>query len=484
MKAFIKSVAALLSAAVLAVFFVASVSAETEGSCYKTGDIIEFGTYPQSIVSDETLVAQLNGQQLSWVSFGYYSGNGEYGSAQPSDFMKYADVEFNGEKYRAIKIDSYRPSVSRNPLNGETSYQKDLGLETDTVYWYKFEPVKWVVLDPESGYLLCNSIVDSQPFRNVVYYDDAQFIFNAHYADAEFTVPANDYETSYIKSWLENDFKNIAFDENEKAIIISNPYLSIKSALTDENAGFNGDFAAVDAARTKVGSDYAKSQGLLITEGKAASYWWLGDKDFFIYQNAPTVNYDGCANTLGFVDATHIGVCPSVNINLSKLEYTLTVDDGDGNVTQYKYKCGASPEISAPEKAGYRFTGWEPSLPSVMPAADVKVKAVYEKLAVKDVEIAQAPDVSKYFYKDDAALDTEGLAVKITYEDGSTEITDDISRFEISGFSADSLGKKEISVTYEGVTDTFSINVKFNLFVWFRYIFRFIFGQRSLLLPL
>ena len=60
---------------------------------YKVGDIIEFGSYPQSQVTDEETLKALNSLELEWVSYGYYNNYGQ------SDFMKYADVSYNGEKY-------------------------------------------------------------------------------------------------------------------------------------------------------------------------------------------------------------------------------------------------------------------------------------------------------------------------------------------------------------------------------------------------
>lgn len=77
---------------------------------YLVGDIIEFGSYPQSEVTDSALVAALKEQPLEWISYGYYSGSGELGSMAESDYMKYADVEYNGEKYRAVTFSKYRPN--------------------------------------------------------------------------------------------------------------------------------------------------------------------------------------------------------------------------------------------------------------------------------------------------------------------------------------------------------------------------------------
>ena len=56
---------------------------------YKTGDIIEFGSYPQTDVT-ASMGAALNAQGGTWRSYGYYSGTGdrEDGLMTASDYMR------------------------------------------------------------------------------------------------------------------------------------------------------------------------------------------------------------------------------------------------------------------------------------------------------------------------------------------------------------------------------------------------------------
>lgn len=68
-----KALAALLAAVML--LSVASVSAFAAGSkTYRTGDIMEFGSYPQSRVKDSSTISKLDAVKKSWISYGYYSG--------------------------------------------------------------------------------------------------------------------------------------------------------------------------------------------------------------------------------------------------------------------------------------------------------------------------------------------------------------------------------------------------------------------------
>ena len=86
--------------------------AQAETLDYEVGDIIEFGTYPQSKVTDSATITALNGLALDWNYYNYYSGNDSWGSMKSDNFMSYADVTYGGTKYRAVKFSAYRPFYS------------------------------------------------------------------------------------------------------------------------------------------------------------------------------------------------------------------------------------------------------------------------------------------------------------------------------------------------------------------------------------
>lgn len=94
----------------------------------KTEDIILFGSYPQSKVSDEGLVSVLDGLVNDWVSYGYYGGTGIYddGKMVPSDYMRYADIEYEGNKYRGVIFDEYRPTFTGYSLTDDTDTYQDI----------------------------------------------------------------------------------------------------------------------------------------------------------------------------------------------------------------------------------------------------------------------------------------------------------------------------------------------------------------------
>ena len=143
-----------------------TMAADTADGGYQKGDIIEFGSYPQSKVTDDSIISALNNILTDdmWVSYGYYIGTGtEYdGNMTSSDYMKYADLELNGEKYRAVRFSQYRPTVTSDVSSEATSVQDNNGYELNTTYFFKYEPLTWTVLDPEEGYVMSNIAIDAQ----------------------------------------------------------------------------------------------------------------------------------------------------------------------------------------------------------------------------------------------------------------------------------------------------------------------------------
>lgn len=143
--------------------------AEAAGKTYKVGDIVEFGYYPQSKVTDSSLVSALDKVSKNWVSYGYYSGEGSYFDTMvQGDWMKYADFTYNGTKYRAVTFSQYRQYYTSYSSSSSYTYQDDNGYTTNNIYYFKYEPLKWRVLDPSTGLVLCESIIDSQAYSNTI----------------------------------------------------------------------------------------------------------------------------------------------------------------------------------------------------------------------------------------------------------------------------------------------------------------------------
>lgn len=312
--------------------------------------LIEYGSYPQTKVTDAELIAALNAAPQEWQSYGYYCSDepGEYvfigdwqilefsGKMYPSDYMQYTDVEYppaSGQRYRGVRLSAYRPYVTDARATTESGLQDDLSV--NTTYWFKWEPLLWRVLDPDTGLVLCNSVIDAQPYNNYCisedietenpppYYvegvdfdainwkdtgDGEHYVPVAHkyyeWSDPGKTQPATNYATSSVRSWLLDDFYNAAFTTDEKTLIpttlLSNPgytyqwdvdgipesrmYTAAQSTndpvfllswqdIQNANYGFNPSPYSYDSARMATQSDYADCQG-------AVGSWWIRSSDY------------------------------------------------------------------------------------------------------------------------------------------------------------------------------------------------------------
>lgn len=318
-------------------------SAKDIGS-YSVGDIITYGSYPQSKVTDSNLIAKIEatGKSISWVDYNYYAGTGSRsdGNMKPVDgMMLYKDIPYNGSKYRAVKINQYRPASTGYLSTADKSYQDDNGYDIGNVYYFKFEPLTWRVLNPSNGYVMCNQIIDSQAYQNFIYYNGGEW-----YNSKDCSNYASDWVTSSLRHWLNNDFYNTAFSAEEKEQLrTSHLYNTGCNSRTYYSADTNdrifplsyGDAKSsaygfsssggntCDTARQMKGTDYAKCQGLYVTRYGGNSLWWLrspGESE-----NATEVDADGGIYTSFYhVDSTWLGVVPAFKFNPKS-----TIPDGE-----------------------------------------------------------------------------------------------------------------------------------------------------------
>lgn len=324
-----------------------TMAADTADGGYQKGDIIEFGSYPQSKVTNPRIISVLDGFLTDdvWVSYDYYIGTGtEYdGNMTASDYMKYADLELNGEKYRAVRFSQYRPTVTSDVSSEATSVQDNNGYELNTTYFFKYEPLTWTVLDPEEGYVMSNIAIDAQAYENFSYYDPDSFdsasgpmVYNGK--DCKYL--ANDWSKCSLREWLNKDFYNTAFTAEEKAQI-GKTYLnnnnSFNSSLDgagtfdkiftisfydaiNSDYGFDEDGSHSDFTRIKPATDYAMCQGAEVVSytGGNIPYWWLrttGLYGAFAFGVAPGGWIVSSGGGYYNVNRTDMGVVPAFKFN-------------------------------------------------------------------------------------------------------------------------------------------------------------------------
>ncbi|MBR6939349.1 MAG: hypothetical protein IKH65_00925 [Clostridia bacterium] len=358
--------------------FSIAVSAEDKTDWYKIGGTVELGSYPQTRVTDATLIEQLDKIGKTWVSYGYYSGGTDIGTMVASDYMKFCDFYSGTVKYRAVTFSQYRPTSTDFQATADKSNQDENGYYVDKVYYFRYEPIKWRIIDifteddgDRCATLISENILDAQAFTNEVH-GNKETNYYLYYRDPTTNALkeafANNYYYSSIRDWLQKNFyptsslnsdpkmlrqdnlENIDYSVNhsEYNSLPSNDYvtlLSYKDALNTVH-GFISDPNRGDDAKATTGTDYAKCQGLEINHAdyEGNSFWRLrsaGDYSF----TACNIRSNGSTDFNSDVRHTDAGIRPVIKYNF---DYTpepdpspisnATLSINDGRTVNYGHR--------------------------------------------------------------------------------------------------------------------------------------------------
>lgn len=284
---------------------------------------LDFGRYPQTVVSDENLIKELE-KITETNSLGY--------------------IEYNGEEYKKLVAEPY--------MLEKSIFKNGDKVEADKTYYFLVEPIKWRVLETlNGGYkLLSEFTLDSQNFYTYGY--GTRTINNQ-------TIYPNNYEYSNIRAWLNGyngtsynveDYTNkgfidIAFTEEEKAIIkttlVDNSlestvdkenqyvcnntndkiYLLSYQEATNTSYGFDSDRKIYDSARLVQPTDYALARGccmLTSTYYYGYGYWYLRSPNFGRNNSARIVCWYGYIDSCDFVTSKAHGVRAALEIDVIK----------------------------------------------------------------------------------------------------------------------------------------------------------------------
>ena len=223
---------------------------------------VYYGTYPQTVVDDSSLISSLN-------SLTSTNANGYY--------------EFEGEEYAKVVAHPYETGYKF--INGST-------IQSGQTYYFKVEPIKWRVLEEADGTytLLSEYIIDKQVF----------YTSSGNRTIGDQTIYENNYEHSTIREWLNNAFYNKAFSSPEKGSILTtlvdnsasttasstNPYFSNntmdKVYLLSYQEAISSTYGfSSSSTRTAVTTDYARAVGAYnaTTIIMETVYWWLRSPD-------------------------------------------------------------------------------------------------------------------------------------------------------------------------------------------------------------
>ncbi len=319
----------------------------------REGDNIYFGSWPQSEVTETSLVATLNskagalpvnGNNADWTSYKYYIEG-----SNTTDFMWYKDIEHNGGKYRAVYFTSYRPYNTYYNSTDSHTYQDDNGYTTSTLYLFKWESVKWDILteEGETALLICDMLLDAQAYQNCCINDSGDYyatddVGNILIDKNGNKIYANNYAYSTIRVWLSETFYETAFTDMQKSIIqmteidnsaestdySSNSYacentkdevfLLSFAELTNDSYGFSNNNYEYDEYRQKKTTDYAQCQGAYAYIGDTYNvngFWLLRSPSYNNSYYVLEVYYYG-AIAYDAVPNPYYGICPALWIKL------------------------------------------------------------------------------------------------------------------------------------------------------------------------
>ena len=258
------------------------------------GKTVTYGYYPQTRITDETLLEELE-ENAEWLDYGYYSYQADY----------YAKV--------------YSKPYSEN-------YKFDDGttIKKNFYYWFKYEPINWTILNRGSGrfLLVSNLLLDACKYSsaNRNKYDDSTM---RDYLNDTFYNRAFVYGNSYIKKTeVDNSAASTGTDPNQFECDNTEDFvfpLSYKEYISSDY-GFEADPYASSSSRYCKTTEFARVNGAVIstTEGPMLNnglYWTrspnAGNKNYASY-----VDTDGSIGYDNNTSYSYLCVRPAITIEL------------------------------------------------------------------------------------------------------------------------------------------------------------------------
>ena len=218
---------------------------------------LTYGLYPQTRVSDETLIESLDTLTIA-------ESNGWY--------------LFEG-KYYAKK--------SASPYKSTFTFDDGVKIVSGTTYWFKCEPIIWKILSSENGeYSLVSAV-----------------LLDAHrYASA---YDSNDYANSGIRTWLNKEFYDSTFALGDS--YIQTATVDNSASTTDSNSNSYACSDTTDKVYLLSYQDYLNvdtAKQCKTTDWARANYAFYSSEFSYLYNGSywtrsPSSDYSGYAWVVG-----------------------------------------------------------------------------------------------------------------------------------------------------------------------------------------
>ena len=182
---------------------------------YQQGNTFEMGVWPQSLVTNQALISELDGQNTEMNSYGFGFGESSkiagvqlddiiwYNKAAGYVDMQYGDIFYHGAKYRKVVVGNARINYIEN------QYQNN-NHTFDGTYYFKWEPITWRVIEQADG----TTTVLSDMVLDYAYH------FYENYNGAD---------------WLNEYFRDLAFTAGEQEAFAAGETLNLCSTTLYQN---------------------------------------------------------------------------------------------------------------------------------------------------------------------------------------------------------------------------------------------------------
>ena len=267
-----------------------ALAAVTEDVTYTATYSVTLGSYPSTKITDETLVASLTSELQTtaptaagngWKAYKHWwawdSANSK--AVRKTDAL-YQDITHEGEKYRAVYFNSGLAKRCDQSYSESNQYQQTNGYNVKTLYFFKYQPLKWQIVDETDNYytLISLNVIDSVCFTH-----DGTSGYVGGYNDLRLFTEGSlnsgkGYEGSGIYDW--------AFDETEKQSLTSVTFKNDKSTGNKDDSvdltapitipskeDVKSNYFTTDNERKKLATDYAELNGAQVN-ATGQAYWW------------------------------------------------------------------------------------------------------------------------------------------------------------------------------------------------------------------
>jgi hypothetical protein len=257
------------------------------------GKSLTYGLYPQTHVSDTSTVDSLN---------------------------KLAAAE--GDRWYLLG-DEYYTKATADPCGSSPEFDDGTPISSETVYWFKCEPIKWDILKTEedSYFLLSDRLLDVHRY-------------NERYTGTKNGYYANNYKNSEIRAWLNGAFCNSAFSLDSSFVMetdvdnsasttfrSSNSYacestgdkvfLPSYQDLKNADYGFSTDYSTEDTARQCKTTDWARANSAAC-DYLYNGFYWARSPSPWDSDCASCVFHTGCLDSGGNVNYSFGAVRPCI----------------------------------------------------------------------------------------------------------------------------------------------------------------------------